>query len=84
MDVDEIHCDFRLWLISKPNENFPVTVLQNSVKLTNESPSGLKMNMLAAYQSEPISNSSFWNSVEDKKRPAFLRCVNFLLKLYRN
>ncbi|RNF23496.1 Dynein heavy chain family protein [Trypanosoma conorhini] len=44
-----IHADFRLWLTSMPTDFFPIFVLQNSIKLTNEPPTGLKANMARCF-----------------------------------
>ncbi|GIQ84673.1 dynein heavy chain, partial [Kipferlia bialata] len=48
-----IHEDFRLWITSMPCKHFPVSVLQNSVKMTAQPPEGIKANVLRAYQAFP-------------------------------
>jgi len=54
---DTKHRDFRLWLTSMPTPAFPVSILQNSVKMTLEPPSGLKQNVLGTY--EALSDEQF-------------------------
>lgn len=39
------HQEFRLWLTTEPSSDFPMGILQRSLKVVNEPPNGLKLNM---------------------------------------
>ncbi|XP_053336632.1 dynein axonemal heavy chain 10 [Clarias gariepinus] len=43
------HPDFRLWLTTDPIRDFPIGILQKSLKVVTEPPNGLKLNMRATY-----------------------------------
>ncbi|XP_059095302.1 dynein axonemal heavy chain 3-like [Tigriopus californicus] len=55
-----VHKSFRLWLTSYSTLSFPSSLLQIGVKISLESPKGLKANLELAYLSEPIKDERFY------------------------
>lgn len=49
LNEEQAHQEFRLFLTSMPASYFPVSILQNGVKLTTEPPRGIVANMQRAY-----------------------------------
>ncbi|XP_043264608.1 dynein axonemal heavy chain 7 [Colletes gigas] len=67
-DPSNTHSHFRLWLTSYPSDQFPITILQNGVKMTNEPPTGLQNNIMRSYKSEAARDPNFFDTDLKKKR----------------
>lgn len=48
-DIKDLNSNFRIFLTSMPASYFPVSILQNSIKVTTEPPRGLKANMKRSF-----------------------------------
>jgi dynein heavy chain len=46
-----VHDEFRLWITCEPHNDFPINLLQMSVKVTNEPPAGMKAGLFRSYTS---------------------------------
>jgi dynein heavy chain len=46
---NKIHPNFRIWITSEPNIDFPISLLQIAIKVTNEPPRGMKAGLLRSY-----------------------------------
>ncbi|KAI8803834.1 dynein heavy chain and region D6 of dynein motor-domain-containing protein [Cladochytrium replicatum] len=67
ISLESTQPSFRLWLTSYPSDKFPVTLLQNGVKITNEPPKGLKANLTQLYLSDPINDKTFYEGCKSQK-----------------
>eukprot|EP00752_Nemacystus_decipiens_P010663 g9495.t1 len=74
LSPETVHKDFRLWLTSMPCKEFPVSILQNGVKMTNEPPKGLKANLKSAYYKLDNNKLSVTSSPTVYKKLLYALC----------
>ena len=56
------HENFRLFLSAEPNKGIPIGILERSIKLTSEPPTGMKANLKRAFASFPKEEFDFRES----------------------
>lgn len=69
------HDDFRVWLTSMPSGAFPVSILQCSVKMTMEPPTGLRSNMLRTWAA--MDNKMLNDCAKPKEYKALIFAFTF-------
>ena len=75
LQTDSVHKDFRLWLSSSPNPDFPIAILQSSIKITTEPPKGIKANTKRLYAQ--MTDSKFTACRKPEKYKKLLFCLCF-------
>jgi len=76
---DDTHENFRLWCTTYPSPIFPVSVLQNGIKMAIEPPKGLRANLVGSYSSAPLAGDGY---LESNTKPERFRKLCFSLCLF--
>ncbi|KAM4749227.1 dynein axonemal heavy chain 2 [Rhinophrynus dorsalis] len=74
LQIEDPHPNFRLWLSSSPHPDFPISILQASIKMTTEPPKGLRANMKRLYQLITEPQFSRCTKSTDYRRLLFSLC----------
>ncbi|XP_073510575.1 dynein axonemal heavy chain 2 isoform X2 [Phyllobates terribilis] len=83
LQVEDPHPNFRLWLSSSPHPDFPISILQASIKMTTEPPKGLRANMKRLYQLITEPQFSRCSKTSSYRRLLFSLCFFHSILLER-
>lgn len=67
-NISNSSLNYRLWLSSCSINEFPISILQNSIKIMHDYPLNIKETLLNIYQSEPIINKEFFEGCPGKDK----------------
>lgn len=56
LDAENIDPSFRIWITTEIHPQFPITLLQMSIKFTNEPPLGIKAGLKRTYTGESVKS----------------------------
>ncbi|XP_026839391.1 dynein heavy chain 2, axonemal [Drosophila erecta] len=83
MQSMKLHKKFRLWLSSSPHPDFPISILQTSIKMTTEPPRGIKSNMKRLYNNINEANMEICSEPSKYKKLLFALCFFHTVLLER-
>lgn len=72
---DEINERFRLWITTEEHLDFPITMLQTSIKFTNQPPAGIKAGLIRTYGS---MSTEIFDHTDNKYYLPLVFAVSFL------
>ena len=76
---DSVHPDFRLWLTSYPSPIFPLSILENGLKITNEAPNGVRAGVARVLKADPVSDPKFFEGCD---KPDTFKALMFSLAFF--
>lgn len=79
LKAEDVNPDFRLWLTSYPSPIFPIAIIENGMKITNEAPAGIRAGLERIYKADPVNDPRFF---EGCKKEAEFKAMVFSLAFF--